>query len=53
MQTVKKGCVRSHLQRERVKQRVSLEQHIYALIDTSFIRYCSFAKKLAARHRSA
>jgi len=36
MQTVKKGGVRSHLRRERVKQRGSLEQHIHALIDVSY-----------------
>ena len=36
MQTVKKGCVRSHLRRERIKQRGSLEQHIHALIDISY-----------------
>ena len=36
MQAVKKGCVRSHLRRERVKQRGSLEQHIHALIDVSY-----------------
>ena len=36
MQTVKKSGVRSHLRRERIKQRRSLEQHIHALIDVSY-----------------
>ena len=36
MQTIKKGGVRSHLRRERVKQRGSLKQHIHALIDVSY-----------------